>query len=540
MKAGAAHIAFSAPSRAAVRNFYAAALTAGGRPHGSPALRNDETGCFNAAVLDFDSNSIEVVHNEAPGPTADDARSVASRSRVLNWQHYVAESLGDSHSVVSASTLKPATAVAIGQARSVASAVARPPTARSVSTPVVATHNRRSDDSAKRLVGTLLGAAAGAAVAYAMCKGDEQSKRRPHENATPRSIKAESVYSQYRDVGPAAIDAAPSQRAIEASPAYSAVDMQSCRQPSYKTVVSVAQKAVEYIPAATAAASAVLSRPSASRSISYPSIPDGQRGAVSAVSCQRPAAAKTYSYVPSAAGVPLPVSRHSSAYSATPSQPRSAYHSAHNSTAPHSYVSAHSHMHPPLSAAALARSAASRTGSHAPSLTLGRDLRQPVTAFSLVDIRNGNEDAEDDSDTVVPDDSISSVGSRARSPRHSSNGHESKTPSAAPSSYHSKHSRHSKHSHKSHRSSRRGSDEGVEYVEDVEDARRAPLPPPSEAGSSKSHRRRRSESGKEGRKERSERKGGGGGSVMSLPVRAITESMVGGRRSGRSVATYEG
>ncbi|KAF2459337.1 Glyoxalase/Bleomycin resistance protein/Dihydroxybiphenyl dioxygenase [Lineolata rhizophorae] len=71
-KAGAAHIAFTAKTTAAVRDFYANALNAGGRPHGSPAVRNDESGLFNAAVLDFDGNSIEVVHRPGPDVVEDD------------------------------------------------------------------------------------------------------------------------------------------------------------------------------------------------------------------------------------------------------------------------------------------------------------------------------------------------------------------------------------------------------------------------------------------------------------------------------------
>ena len=58
---GAAHVAFPAPSRQAVHDFFVAALKAGGRLHGEPAVR-DSSGYYSAAVIDFDSNSIEAVY----------------------------------------------------------------------------------------------------------------------------------------------------------------------------------------------------------------------------------------------------------------------------------------------------------------------------------------------------------------------------------------------------------------------------------------------------------------------------------------------
>ena len=56
------HIAFIAPSRAAVDAFYAAALAAGGRDNGKPGLRPEYHATYYAAfVIDPDGHRIEAV-----------------------------------------------------------------------------------------------------------------------------------------------------------------------------------------------------------------------------------------------------------------------------------------------------------------------------------------------------------------------------------------------------------------------------------------------------------------------------------------------
>ena len=61
------HIALQAPDRATVDRFYAAALSAGGKDHGKPGLREQyHPGYYAAFVLDPDGNNIEAVyHGEA-------------------------------------------------------------------------------------------------------------------------------------------------------------------------------------------------------------------------------------------------------------------------------------------------------------------------------------------------------------------------------------------------------------------------------------------------------------------------------------------
>ncbi len=57
------HVAFQAPSRAAVHQFFEIALTVGGRPNGEPALRPHYHPDYYAAfVLDPDGHNLEAVH----------------------------------------------------------------------------------------------------------------------------------------------------------------------------------------------------------------------------------------------------------------------------------------------------------------------------------------------------------------------------------------------------------------------------------------------------------------------------------------------
>lgn len=220
IKAGAAHIAFSAPDRIAVRDFYTAALTAGGRPHGSPATRDQENGVFNAAVLDVDGNSIEVVFRESVDPRDDSQSAIGGQSRVLTWRKSVSESLGDGQSVVSAKSASKTAMVPLKQmAQSVVSSarsqsIAAPSVApsRSISQaptmirtssapaqPQAPTHASKelnpelmADAGARKIIGTLIGAAAGAAVAYAMVKSERDSAREEAEWVQVASQRAAS------------------------------------------------------------------------------------------------------------------------------------------------------------------------------------------------------------------------------------------------------------------------------------------------------------------------------------------------------------
>jgi catechol 2,3-dioxygenase-like lactoylglutathione lyase family enzyme len=62
------HLAFQSRTRAAVDQFHAAALKAGGRDNGKPGLRTDyHPDYYGAFVFDPDGNNVEVVCHEKKG-----------------------------------------------------------------------------------------------------------------------------------------------------------------------------------------------------------------------------------------------------------------------------------------------------------------------------------------------------------------------------------------------------------------------------------------------------------------------------------------
>lgn len=58
------HVAFVAPSRAAVHAFHAAGIAAGGTDHGAPGPREGVPGYYGAFLLDPDGNNIEACYRE--------------------------------------------------------------------------------------------------------------------------------------------------------------------------------------------------------------------------------------------------------------------------------------------------------------------------------------------------------------------------------------------------------------------------------------------------------------------------------------------
>ena len=164
-KATAAHVAFNAPSRSAVDAFFLAGLKAGGRIHGEPALRDQHTGYYSAAIVDFDNNSIEATYRGQEEGMPVKAESVADDKRVLAWQKDVAKSTVGLGSEDTKNT-----------ARVIINNVTAPTLTVSRSTAQI---RDDGDMSAKAIIGTLLGAAAGAAVAYAMTKGEAENLQSP-------------------------------------------------------------------------------------------------------------------------------------------------------------------------------------------------------------------------------------------------------------------------------------------------------------------------------------------------------------------------
>ena len=216
--ASAAHIAFPAPDRDAVNAFFIAALKAGGKVHGEPRLRDPEQGYFSAAVIDYDGNSVEAVH--LPAPASERALTVVEKSSKVSRSIPIREKkkLASGSDVGSAvkSVSKAQTQVSSAHHRSVAPGRAPSPPSNSQTT-------TKDDSSSKTVVGTLLGAAAGAAIAYAMCKGESESENTPSSSHRPLPPP------QYSDSKPArapSVSAAqllpeeynPPPKAIEAPP----------------------------------------------------------------------------------------------------------------------------------------------------------------------------------------------------------------------------------------------------------------------------------------------------------------------------------
>lgn len=182
-----------------MRNCYAAALHAGAHPTDAPGYRDGECTVFNAAVEDLDGNVISFVFRERGASEEEGAGDAAvplvDNSRVLTWQKDVAAS--DLHddiqslsSRISRAKSRAHTAMdlasqASGSIRS-RSAAPAPGMSRSYTAPAISS---TTDFPSKAFLGTILGAAAGATIAWAMTKAE-------HENELAEAAFEESMRSQ--------------------------------------------------------------------------------------------------------------------------------------------------------------------------------------------------------------------------------------------------------------------------------------------------------------------------------------------------------
>ncbi|TID13938.1 hypothetical protein E6O75_ATG07170 [Venturia nashicola] len=474
IKAGAAHVAFSAPSRAAVRNFYANALRAGGTPHGSPAAREGAEETFNAAVFDCDGNSVEVVFHE--DAAFDDGASCSGQSRVLTLRQDASDSKTTVSTRSAATAVKTASVVS-RKAPSVVNSVVSKSSSKTMEMPMPPNRSftaptltpKSSDDtisiSRKTLVGTILGAAAGAAVAYAMCKSEEDSARKegnflaqlqsqqaaqpiprprlieqvsdpqPVYSSSPRSIQnaseAESYFKEYMQ-----------PRQIEPAPA-------SYHHPSYTTVFTsqLQQQQPEKVSAARSRVSFARTMPMPEEQRSQapsraPStlISDYALGQRSQATPSRVAQSTLIgTFVPEPSEHRSPASHAPSERSHDPSERRSSHSSSKSqaaksqvSKAPPEYTSTtNSSKHSSISSSSKKHRSKSRRGSEISSRSESPALnevpephrptpssRSSVLGRSVVDYQSKSPypssseiDTGNDTDTVVPSDSISCVGS---------------------------------------------------------------------------------------------------------------------------------
>ncbi|QKX64066.1 uncharacterized protein TRUGW13939_11239 [Talaromyces rugulosus] len=229
--AGAVHIAFPAPSKEAVHAFFVSALKAGGKIHGEPKTRDHDTGYFSAAIMDFDGNSIEAVYlpdgtarSQIGGPTFETVKNGSVVSRVRSTRTETVQHAKAVYAIEDIPSSQIRSLHEQQQQQQHLSYAAEAQQSGGESTGL----------SAKAIIGTLLGATAGAAIAYAMVKGDSPSNS---QASTPPPAPAAPVTpSQYIPqqqgqlmhmgipmsmpmLGPApAVQEPPTYRALEAPP----------------------------------------------------------------------------------------------------------------------------------------------------------------------------------------------------------------------------------------------------------------------------------------------------------------------------------
>jgi hypothetical protein len=214
--AGAAHVAFSAPSRAAVQDFFVAALRAGGKIHGEPCVR-DASGYFSGAVIDFDGNSIEAVYRPTfSDDKENDAKSMVSRMSSVRapssiGRNSVSRTPSDLYAAPPPSARNEGVVDNIlAEARNAAD-VARNlvEQVRQHNSPTPQSNNNGGSSSGA-VIGTLLGVAAGAALHYAFTN---ISNQKPPSVGGPSATDPppQPEYSDYpQSSQPRAIEAPPS------------------------------------------------------------------------------------------------------------------------------------------------------------------------------------------------------------------------------------------------------------------------------------------------------------------------------------------
>ena len=199
-----AHVVFPTTSRVAVRDFYTAALNAGGRPVSRPDWQGNSQETFAAIVADSDGNQIEVFYCDAVNETADinvdpnnGAIIPASRAEasINGWR----ENLPDASATTEAprprapftaskrtvlrtnGSPQPTPSMAPSRSGTYHSRREAPPLGTSTSAKAKSgSESTPAIDvpGGKAVVGTLLGAAAGAALAYTMTRSKQDSSRR--------------------------------------------------------------------------------------------------------------------------------------------------------------------------------------------------------------------------------------------------------------------------------------------------------------------------------------------------------------------------
>lgn len=182
-----------------MRNCYAAALSAGAYPSGAPGYRNPDGSVFSAAVEDLDGNVIEFVFRDGLGSNENEGTAAPSEShRVIAWQKDVADSglHDDMESVSSQKTGSKSRMQTVMDLASSASGSAKDPSEESkpgISRAATMPTSSGSGFPTKALFGTVLGAAAGAALMFAVTRSEKENAREERDfESFKASTKAES------------------------------------------------------------------------------------------------------------------------------------------------------------------------------------------------------------------------------------------------------------------------------------------------------------------------------------------------------------
>ncbi|KAK5172870.1 uncharacterized protein LTR77_002990 [Saxophila tyrrhenica] len=432
-KVSPTHIAFTAHSQLAVRNCYAAALNAGGWPSGAPGKRNDECSCFNAAVTDPDGHTIEFIFRETPDGEACHSAAPPSeytyagagtesiaRSRYQDDDRSIASKASRAKSRAQ-TALDLASATSKSTRQSITSAPA-PGLTRSRTEPL-------STDGSRKLVGTLLGAAAGAAIAYVAQQAERDSARQESEYARSRLSSARLARTRSNYERPAASRVSSSRSKITGRERM-AIEPRSYSDDDFPDVMSRytssrrpepqrsrTYDAIEYSPrTASSTRSARSERHRPQRSTTLPAdLPDNFFQAPKLIAGSR--------YSSRRGSMPDEgLKRHDSAVSVQSSRSRRSADGSRRSSASQAstvkpsrrgstYGSAAEYPLPSSKASSSMSSAlkrplpASRASSYATGLTAANISLPPSRYSDLAE----ESDGMDDTKTIVPEDSISCI-----------------------------------------------------------------------------------------------------------------------------------
>lgn len=164
---------FTSFDRQSVNDFYGAALLAGASGRAQPTERRDETPYYEALVVDLDGNEIGTMYRPGMPLGAADVNSITK------WQSDVARTAECNASHASS---RQGPKIIINNI---------------TTTPAVDVHrikhetNGDGEISTRAIIGTILGASAGAAVAFAMAKSESDKHREAQpQQTTYRAIEA--------------------------------------------------------------------------------------------------------------------------------------------------------------------------------------------------------------------------------------------------------------------------------------------------------------------------------------------------------------